>query len=47
MYCHTAKERSEWLRGNIALFKKVKEILCSALRVWVPVRTIESMTFFF
>uniref|UniRef100_A0A8V0YG10 F-box protein 4 n=1 Tax=Gallus gallus TaxID=9031 RepID=A0A8V0YG10_CHICK len=22
MYCHTAKERSEWLRGNIALFKK-------------------------
>uniref|UniRef100_A0A803YBD9 Uncharacterized protein n=1 Tax=Meleagris gallopavo TaxID=9103 RepID=A0A803YBD9_MELGA len=26
MYCHTAKERSEWMRGNIALFKKVKEI---------------------
>ncbi|XP_019465723.1 UPF0600 protein C5orf51 homolog, partial [Meleagris gallopavo] len=22
MYCHTAKERSEWMRGNIALFKK-------------------------
>ncbi|XP_065595977.1 RAB7A-interacting MON1-CCZ1 complex subunit 1 [Cyrtonyx montezumae] len=22
MYCHTAKERSEWLQGNIALFKK-------------------------
>ncbi|NXI63836.1 CE051 protein, partial [Anseranas semipalmata] len=22
MYCHTAKERSEWLRQNIALFKK-------------------------
>lgn len=26
MYCHTAKERSEWLRENIAIFKKVKEI---------------------
>lgn len=22
MYCHTAKERSEWLRGNIAAFRK-------------------------
>ncbi|KAM9509798.1 RAB7A-interacting MON1-CCZ1 complex subunit 1 isoform 1-T1 [Guaruba guarouba] len=22
MYCHTAKERSEWLRENIAIFKK-------------------------
>ncbi|NXS53591.1 CE051 protein, partial [Brachypteracias leptosomus] len=22
MYCHTAKERSEWLRENIAVFKK-------------------------
>ncbi|NXX59131.1 CE051 protein, partial [Scopus umbretta] len=22
MYCHTAKERSEWLRENIAMFKK-------------------------
>ncbi|NWQ71573.1 CE051 protein, partial [Neopipo cinnamomea] len=22
MYCHTAKERREWLRGNIATFKK-------------------------
>lgn len=26
MYCHTAKERSEWLRENITVFKKVKEI---------------------
>lgn len=26
MYCHTAKERREWLRGNIAIFKKVKKI---------------------
>ncbi|NXL64419.1 CE051 protein, partial [Chordeiles acutipennis] len=22
MYCHTAKERSEWLQGNISIFKK-------------------------
>lgn len=27
MHCHTAKERSEWLQENIAIFKKVKEIL--------------------
>lgn len=26
MYCHTAKERSEWLQENIAIFKKVQEI---------------------
>lgn len=26
MYCHTAKERSEWLQENIATFKKVKEM---------------------
>lgn len=27
MYCHTVKERSEWLQENIAIFKKVKESL--------------------
>lgn len=26
MYCHTAKERSEWLQENTAVFKKVKEM---------------------
>lgn len=26
MYCHTAKERSEWLQENIATFKQVKEM---------------------
>lgn len=26
MYCHTAKERSEWLQENVATFKKVKDM---------------------
>lgn len=26
MYCHTAKEKSEWLQENIAIFEKVKEM---------------------
>lgn len=26
MYCHTAKERREWLQENITTFKKVKEM---------------------
>ncbi|NXS91416.1 CE051 protein, partial [Jacana jacana] len=49
MYCHTAKERNEWLRENISIFKKCLndgvQYLMKMLSLRCPLRLNEDVSF--